>query len=207
MQIAKDMCFSVFDAPSSDFKSRIMQIFTYQIPTYIIKGLLIDKYYVMIDLNLKGRTLLSKVSSMYLLKINLVLRAGRVCGEAGVSPLTAGAGTRAQSPQFHTQPILAQWPFMMPGLEIRSMQHVALTLLSLCHRYVFCWKTLTRDTCFLTKIVYSSQIDEDLKLKVSINQAFPRYSSYKRCSRSTWDFFVDQLTMVKSKKQSQRVGD
>ena len=61
----------------------------------------------MIDLNLKGRTLLSKVSSMYLLKINLVLRAGRVCVEAGVSPLTAGAGTRAQSPQFHTPPILA----------------------------------------------------------------------------------------------------
>ena len=48
----------------------------------------------MFDLNLKGRTLLSKVSSMCLLKINLVLRAGRVCVEAGVSPLTAGAGTR-----------------------------------------------------------------------------------------------------------------
>ena len=47
----------------------------------------------MIDLNLKGRTLLSKVSSMYLLKINLVLQSGRVCVEAGVSPLTAGAGT------------------------------------------------------------------------------------------------------------------
>ena len=61
----------------------------------------------MIDLNLKGRTLLSKVSSMYLLKINLVLRAGRVCVEAGVSPLTAGAGTPDQSPQFHTPPILA----------------------------------------------------------------------------------------------------
>ena len=36
-----------------------------------------------------------------------MLRAGRVCVEAGVSPLTAGAGTRVQSPQFHTPPILA----------------------------------------------------------------------------------------------------
>ena len=35
---------------------------------------------------------------MYLLKINVLLRVGRVCVEAGVSPPTAGAGTGAQSP-------------------------------------------------------------------------------------------------------------
>ena len=46
---------------------------------------------------------------MYLLKLNVVLRAGRVCVEAGVSPLTAGAGTRVQSPQFHT-PHRRYWP-------------------------------------------------------------------------------------------------
>ena len=39
---------------------------------------------------------------MYLLKINVLLRAGRVCVQAGVSPPTAGAGTGAQSPSPHS---------------------------------------------------------------------------------------------------------
>ena len=39
---------------------------------------------------------------MYLLKTNVLLRVGRVCVEAGVSPPTAGAGTRAQSPSPHS---------------------------------------------------------------------------------------------------------
>ena len=55
----------------------------------------------MIDLNLKGRKPL-KISSIYQLKINVLLRAGRVCVEAGVSPPTAGAGTGAQSPSPHS---------------------------------------------------------------------------------------------------------
>ena len=39
---------------------------------------------------------------MYLLKTNVLLRVGRVCVEAGVSPPTAGAGTGAQSPSPHS---------------------------------------------------------------------------------------------------------